>query len=722
MSTRTNFVFRRHQRRLLSRLARLAVVVLVVMLGQFGPGSGTASAGFDCKDVPVPEFPRSALPSNFDASSADREPPTGSSPSGYQTYGWAGLKWYAYDLGCGPDIVRAPVAMKDTEIGNDFLTTGEILAATAFWLDEQTKTRTEAEKSGMTPALAQFDTIITSLTTGMFGFYSWLFGIALSVIAVVMLWNALKANAAAVTRSVAVAGAGLTLGAFFVGAPQKAIEWADSTFGSVITDTQTQMFAVSLDDSGGKLGGGVYDPRNVLMDKILLDDWRKGYFGRNYDDSQNQLGVKLRQSLAFSYAEQKAIAEAPLEFDPQVGFLDNQVQSALISQKERIFRDEIVKPLESHNLSYYTFQGKDSHRASIGFLAMMKLGLPSVLWMGASILKLGALLAIRFAILFAPVWVPVASVHGGWLSRVLRMLAAAYMWGVIGAVIVSLYLMALVKLYNINDGSVDGTWRLWFMVLLSIVCWMIMRPFKRISQILTQNNASVINRRARGYKRSLVSGLLTATTGMRLPQRDRDSGDRSDGAKRDPLGATGRHDAGANPSSSGQRPEGRGLAGQRNQDAREAQDRARVWVNAERTDRGTPQALTNGGRPSLYKANPDGGGGRAHDDVIDVKPVSTRDYPVAHNSDDQDREDELVGAGAAVSDRWHGGSASTIAPMQVYSSDRGGSGASPRTSMLAIEGPKPSGGGNRAPAPRIWDPSAGNGAQRHSGREARWDE
>ncbi len=66
--------------------------------------------------------------------------------------------------------------------------------------------------------------------------------------------------------------------------------------------------------------------------------------------------------------------------------------------------------------------------------------MPSLLWIGASILKITALMAIRFA----PIWVPIALTHGGWLIRVLRMLGSAYLWGVVGVVIVALYLMALV--------------------------------------------------------------------------------------------------------------------------------------------------------------------------------------------------------------------------------------------------------------------------------------
>ncbi len=102
-------------------------------------------------------------------------------------------------------------------------------------------------------------------------------------------------------------------------------------------------------------------------------------------------------------------------------------------------------------------------------------------------------------------------IAGGWLARILRMLATAYLWGgVAGAVIVALYLMALVQLYVDADGQIDGSWRLWFMVLLTVVCWTIMRPFKRVGQTFTQNSSSMVNRKAREAKRSLKTRAFGA--------------------------------------------------------------------------------------------------------------------------------------------------------------------------------------------------------------------
>lgn len=372
-------------RALTVKLARVLAVLALVLVPLLAPGGPIASAGgFDCKDVPSPEFPNSVMAAEFDSSSKDREPKQGG--TGYETYGWAGLRWYTYDLGCGNDLVRAPDAVADTTLGNTFLAIGKGFAAAAFWLDDQTKTGAAAEEAGIAPAMVQFDQIVASISNGMLGVYGTWLGVALMVVATIIIWNALKSNAAAVTRTVAIAGAAMAIGALFVGAPQKAIQAADDTFGSIITDTQGQMLSVS---------GHTGDPRNVLIDKIFLDDWRKGWFGTNFNDQELQLGPKLRDTLAFSYAEQREVAG------------DNEAASKLAEEKAAKFDDEIIDKLDGLNLSYGQFQGKDSGRTGTGFMAMIKLAMPSILWIGASILKLTALLAIRLAILFAWFWVKV---------------------------------------------------------------------------------------------------------------------------------------------------------------------------------------------------------------------------------------------------------------------------------------------------------------------------
>jgi len=689
-----------------ARLVRLLAVFAVLVISLVGPQVGTAQAGgFDCKEAPSPQFPNAVFPTVFDSNSAT-EPPHNGSPTGYQTYGWAGLRWYTYDLGCGEDLVRAPGAVADTATGNAFLTVGESLAAIAFWLDDQTKTGAEAAQAGITPALDQFDKIVASIANGMAGVYGKWLGLALMCAAVVILWNALKANTSGVTKTVMLSAAAVMLGALMIGAPQKAMDVADETFGQLITGTQGEVFAAA---------GLETDPRNVLMDKILLPDISKGWFGPNFDESgvppDEQLQPKLRNSLAFTYDEQERVKG------------DSEAANKLAEEKADQFTDGIIKPLSSQNLSYTQFQGKDSSRTSTGFLAMVKIGLPSILWSGASILKIIALLAIRFAILFAPMWIPFVALSGGFLERVMRMIGTAYLWGVAGATIVALYLVALVKLYNDDNGAVDGSWRLWFMVILSLICWFIMRPFKRMSSTFRQNSASMLNRKAVRAKSSIKHKALDAASfavgGPAASMAEKAVGafKRSRDTDSDEVPAV--------------RPEGKGLVARRELDsdkaraaARAASDRlpgASLGRDRERDARIAGIAAASGTAAALRPKS--GISSSGLDSASDNATDEDTDFALRRGREEYSRIDaearEIEGRTVdrvpdrpTVSERWDGGNNSSIAPMRVFTPSASATTTPGVTPMAAIRAPRglrrdaPARASAQRPSNPVWTPPA----------------
>lgn len=677
-------------------VGRVLVILMLAAVSLIGLGGGVASAsGFDCKDVPSPEFPNAVLETTFDSTSAER---SSSGGTGYETYGWAGLKWHTYDLGCGEDLVRAPGAVGDTTLGNTFLTIGKSMAAAAFWLDDQTKTGQAAADAGVESALANFDKIVFSISEGMRGIYGQWLGIALIIVTAMILWKALHSDSAGITKITGVAAVGLALGALMVGAPQKALQVADDTFGSLITETQDQIFLVQFGDGpdGGTLSGGSTDPRNVLVDKIFLPDWRKGWFGTNYDPEDTaKLGPDLRDSLAFTYEQQQEVKDDP------------KAQETLAEEKADKFRTIVDKLDSDYQLSYRQFQGKDSGRTSTGFMSMLKLGMPSLLWIGASLLKLVALLSIRFAVLFAPVWIPFAVAASGWLARILRMLATAYMWGVAGAVIVALYLMALVQLYVNANGTVDGSWRLWFMVLLTVVCWAIMRPFKRMSQTFSQNSASMVNRKARGAKQAIKRTALTAAaTAVGSPAAGGAVGKLADKAgerweRR--HGKTGESDG-----DTSTRPEGRALNNRRQQaltqaraDARKTQGQSRSARLGQAGDAATERDARIAGIAAAASRDMTRGKGGidGQDAERAIKSGASAwkflDEDEANNQA-QERKELLT---ATVGQRWDGGDRSAIAPMKVYTPTRD----KHSTSQSPASTPTPA---SETPYARIWTAAA----------------
>ncbi|ELB92830.1 hypothetical protein Rwratislav_12113 [Rhodococcus wratislaviensis IFP 2016] len=482
---------------LLQRITQLCAVMMLVGLSALCGQTSAHAAGFNCKDVPVPQSPNSAAPAFFDSGSVDKPAESQLSGTGYGGHGWAGLTWHIYDLGCGEDITGVSLVRNKTDVGNTFLTIGQSFAAAAFWLDEQANTPAEGRETGSQGAIAQFDEIVLavsdSLRPTVYG--PWL-GVGVGVAGLIILYRGLRSDAPAVFRQLAIGAGALAIGGLMVGAPAKAIQISDDTFSALITKTQGEIF---------NSAGMTDDPRLVITDRIIIPDVQRGYFGSNASEQTlDDLWPKLRESIAYTYDEQARIQA------------DNSAQKEIDEAKAEKFRREVVEALESKGLSFYTFQGKDSSRVTTGFLSMVKTSMPSILWIGSSVLKLSALLAIRLAIITAPVWVPLAIVSGSILLRVGRILGGIYLWAVGAAVLMSVYLLILIKLYR-ND-EVDGTWRLWFLVILTIVFWMLLRPLKRLSQTITQSHRGMIGGAMDRHKHgSWKQNLLTASSMVTNP-------------------------------------------------------------------------------------------------------------------------------------------------------------------------------------------------------------
>lgn len=498
----------------MSRWVRLFLVAGILAVTVCGPQAAANAipnpldalkSGYECKESPRPQMPREPNEAWFDEQSKSRNNSGNGDPAHpYEVYGWAGLSWHTYDLGCGPDPTRAPDAVADTKFGNGFLSIGKHLMAMAFWLDDQAATPAEAQARGITPMWKNFDNIVTAVATTLKDrvFSPWV-GLALLIAACVAGYRALQQNTAAVMKVVMLCGATMLLGGLMIGAPQKAIGIADDTFASLITDTQSTILQV---------GGGITadDPRNVMIENVLLPDYYKGWFGPNHDPSSpggKDIDARLRATLAFSYDEQNAAMK------PGTNSIDGEKANETANKKAEDF-GKLAEELSGQDTgAYRQFQGKESGRTSTGFMAMVKTGMPSLVWAGGSLLKILGLLVIRFAVLFAPIWVPWVAMSGGLLERAFRIIMGAWLWAIAAAGILGIYLVALVRLYSGVTPGIDGAWRLWFLLIMTVIAWSIMRPFKRISTVARSDATSITQktlRRGRGAGSKLWKGAQWA--------------------------------------------------------------------------------------------------------------------------------------------------------------------------------------------------------------------
>src|SRR4051795_5989287 len=112
----------------MSRRVAVLLLCLGVLLLAGSGGSAQASEvrafpGVDCKESPTPDMPGEGLAAFFTKTPTPlpkQEDPfaPGAGTTIYEQYGYSGLRWHTYDLGCGPDAARNPDAVIGTALSN----------------------------------------------------------------------------------------------------------------------------------------------------------------------------------------------------------------------------------------------------------------------------------------------------------------------------------------------------------------------------------------------------------------------------------------------------------------------------------------------------------------------------------------------------------------------------------------------------------------------------
>src|SRR5690349_14497138 len=105
---------------------QLLVLVGLLVLAAPQPSQAqpvVAFPGIDCTESPTPDMPDEGLAAFFQKTPnplpAQQDPfASGATSTIYEQYGYAGLRWHTYDLGCGPDAARNPDAVIGTALSN----------------------------------------------------------------------------------------------------------------------------------------------------------------------------------------------------------------------------------------------------------------------------------------------------------------------------------------------------------------------------------------------------------------------------------------------------------------------------------------------------------------------------------------------------------------------------------------------------------------------------
>ncbi|WP_347354620.1 hypothetical protein [Intrasporangium sp.] len=342
------------------------------------------TAPWDCKDAPVPAMPDTGLPGFLDP--APTPPPPAGDPwahpatsSIYEQYGYAGLAWNTYDLGClgAAGDLSASV---DTFLGNAFLSAATSIAAATNGLHNKIAHPQQY--------MAPLDQVVATVTHRLReAIWSPWGALALLGVAVLLLGYSLHGRLSAIVSATAWALLVLAVLSGISAYPTRVASFFDHTVTTTIGTVNQASAGIAKPQPGT-------DPTRaqgaLLVDCILYDAWLRGQLGDTTSPAATKWGPVLYREAAFSRAEANTAAATP----GGVKKMTEQKQGDWVATTSQI--------QDADPAAYAQLQGKAQGRAGTGLLALLGVAFTALFRLVADLFLFTGLVMLRLLVMFFP--------------------------------------------------------------------------------------------------------------------------------------------------------------------------------------------------------------------------------------------------------------------------------------------------------------------------------
>lgn len=460
---------------------RLMVALLLAMAGMLiltSPASANPTASeaapvalpaapWDCKTAPTASLPDTGLPGFFDP--APNPAPAKGNPwasnrttTVYDQYGYAGLGWSTYDIGCVGGLGEMDATI-DTFIGNTLMGGG-------VWISSATNgihNRVAHPEQYMNP----LDNVVATVTTRLhdaiwspWGMVSFL------GVAALLLFYSISGRLSAVMSG--------AVWALFVLVVLSGVSQYPTRVASFFDQAVTGSVATVNQSATGLTGPSAGDPTRaqgaLIVDDILYQSWLRGEFGDPESPAAKKWGQLLFRESTFSRAELAAARSTP-----------DGVQK-MTEQKANDWGATTQEIQDQDPLAYAAIQGKAKGRAGAGFMALVGVTFTAVFRLIADIFVFAGLVMLRLLVMFFPaaavfgVIAPMASI-----VRRIGNIAGASVVNVIafgvGSAIHSVAIAAIITQAN-NAGM--GILSLILCLVVSLAAFVLLMPLLSLTNIL----------------------------------------------------------------------------------------------------------------------------------------------------------------------------------------------------------------------------------------------
>lgn len=285
--------------------SRLVAVVALVAAATVGPVGGVAHA-IDCTgDPPIIESPSSTTGAIFDEGpdSPRRGDPFADQPTTtiYEAYGYAGLRYDTYDLGCGSDFARSGDSIIGNNVANGFQWWSQV------WVGISSALYQWAAEPG--ELFAPIDAQIEQVTDTFGGPALRWMAIALIALGVLILWRTKTLAYHEAAKHVGWAMLFVVTGLFLIGYPLKAAQMFDGAVATGVDWVRSELTA------GNTAATRPADPGVGIAaskhNNVLYTTWVEGTFGNGQSTCADRFAPRIFDATARTVWEERRAEEDP---------------------------------------------------------------------------------------------------------------------------------------------------------------------------------------------------------------------------------------------------------------------------------------------------------------------------------------------------------------------------------------------------------------------------
>jgi hypothetical protein len=446
-----------------------------------------------CLKAPIASTPDSGLAGWF----AERpESSTKPGPQGiYSQYGYAGYSFSNYDTdgGCASTLVE-PASKVETTIAN-----GEFMIATAI-IGASNALRERAWDPEELWGWA--DPLVQEATQAVYEKVFSVFGIiTLAVVGLYLIWRSQQADMGAATTTAGWAILVMVAVTAIAAWPVKSANIADQSLVTTLGVVHDAVGPRAQNTPSGKCDdptpGACNDNRppavrasDTATDTMLYRNWLRALLGSADSTTAQRYGRALYDARSLTWGEAQRLRDNP---QTQEGVRDRKA-----AQWERVA--EQIKTEDPEAYEY--LQGVNGmDRIGSGFIAVIASLMFAMFDLTASVLVLLGFLIFRWAVIAAPILGTVGLLRPA--SSGIRRLANAVVAAVFNIAIfgtgAAIYLFAVDLI--MNTASLAGWLQVVLVWLCGVVGWLLLRPYRRITQLGGKDGTAAITSAGSWHRR-----------------------------------------------------------------------------------------------------------------------------------------------------------------------------------------------------------------------------